>query len=329
MPTEMSAAAETAGKLVHNFGFDPTHGYRLEDLFQVEAPAEPPDFVAFWQERFDAALAVKPQAVLHDSGEDRGRWRVYDWSYKSTGGTDIRGWVLLPREGGVRRAFLISHGYSGRTGPDFDVEFAQAALFFPCARGLGRSRHPRISAETQWHVLHDIQSRRRYVLGGCVEDVWCGVTAILRLFPEVEGHLGYLGLSFGGGIGAMALAWDRRIQRAHLSVPTFGNHPLRLRLPTNGSAASVQKFVAKYPKARDVLAYYDAAVAARHITIPVQCACALFDPSVAPAGQFSVYNALAGPRELVVLTAGHFDHPGQVSEEARLRQKIHNFLADI
>ena len=167
------------------------------------------------------------------------------------------------------------------------------------------------------------------MLGGCVEDVWVAISAILRLFPELAGHIGYLGISFGGGVGALAIPWDERIGRAHFNVPTFGNHPLRLQLGTTGSAAQVQRFVGKCPKALEVLKYYDAAVAARHITIPAQCACALFDPTVAPAGQFSIYNALAGPKELYILTAGHHGYSSQISENAELRRNCYNFFADM
>lgn len=318
-----------AAGLSHSYGFDPTHGCGLEKLLQIGAPEEPGDYASFWKTRYAGVLGLHPKAVLRDTGEDRGRWRLCDWSYTSTGGTEIRGWVLLPRVGPVKRGFLIGHGYSGRTAPDFDLEFEEAALFFPCFRGLGRSWNPYISSESRWHVLHDIQSRKRYVLGGCVEDIWVGITAILRLFPELDGHIGYLGTSFGGGVGAMACAWDARISRAYFNVPSFGNHPLRLNLPTIGSAASVQLFVDRCSSACKVLEYYDAAVAARHITIPVLCACALFDPSVAPAGQFSVFNALAGAKELYILTAGHHEYPRQESENGELRQKVYNFFADM
>ena len=319
---------EVAG-LAHGYGFDPTHGYRLSDLLQIGAPEEPASFASFWRERFAAAQEVQPGAVLRDTGRDTARWRTYDWSFTSTGGTEIRGWALLPCAGKVRRGFLIGHGYGGRSAPDFDLEFEDAALFFPCFRGLGRSWNPYISSDAKWHILHDIQSRKRYVLGGCVEDVWVAISAILRLFPELAGHIGYLGISFGGGVGALAIPWDERIGRVHFNVPTFGNHPLRLQLGTTGSAAQVQRFVGKCPKALEVLKYYDAAVAARHITIPAQCACALFDPTVAPAGQFSIYNALAGPKELYILTAGHHGYSSQISENAELRRNCYNFFADM
>lgn len=327
--TDHQEREATADGLDHDYRFDPKHGYRLEDLLRQTAPEEPADYVPFWKDRYAATMGVQPKALLRDTGEDRGCWRIYDWSYRSTGGVEIRGWALLPIAGVVKRGFLIGHGYSGRSAPDFDLELKNSALFFPCFRGLGRSSIPNISPEIQWHILHDIQSRRRYVLGGCVEDAWVGVSAILRLFPELSGHLGYLGISFSGGVGTMALPWDNRVQRMHLNVPTFGNHPLRLKLSSTGSAASVQRFVFKHPRVMEVLRYYDAAVAARHVTIPVHCACALFDPSVAPASQFSIFNSLAGPKSLHVLSAGHHAYPAQDEENRELRQEINNFFADM
>ncbi len=315
--------------LSHAYPFDPTHGHSLEDLLRIPVPEEPPDFEAFWRKRYAAALGRTTAPRLRDTGTDRGGWRVFDIDYTSTDATTIRGWLLLPVSGVIRRGFVIGHGYGGRETPDFDLPLEEAALLFFCARGLGRSWNPYISSQPQWHVIHDIQSRHRYVLGGCVEDVWTAASTLLRLFPQVAGHLGYGGTSFGGGLGALALAWDSRFQRAHFCVPTFGNQPLRLQLPSTGSAASVQAHGKKHPGIAQVLPFYDAAVAARHIRIPVLCACATFDPAVAPAGQFSIYNALSGPRDLFVLTAGHHPHPQEVAEAEALRHKIHDFFRDI
>ncbi len=52
-------------------------------------------------------------------------------------------------------------------------------------------------------------------------------------------------------------------------------------------------------------------------------------PSVAPAGQFAVFNALAGPKELFVLTAGHHAYPAQNEENAELRRNLYNFFRDL
>ncbi len=316
--------------LVHDYSFDPTHGYRLPELLTVTAPPEPDGFVAFWKDRYSRACAVDPDSEVRRTGRIERGWREFDWAYRSTGGTLIRGWMLIPEHGEVKRALLIGHGYGGRTAPDFDCPVENTALFFYCARGLGRSRHTKISSNPMWHVLHDIGSPDHYVIGGCVEDIWTGVSALLTHYPEIAGRVGYAGTSFGGGIGALALAWDARIRRAHFKVPTFGNQPLRMQLPSTGSARSVQQFLSKHSGNVDcVLALHDASLAARHIRQPVHSACALFDPSVAPAGQFAIHNALAGPKRLMVLTAGHHQYPGMAVENRRLRQELHNFFRDI
>ncbi len=312
----------------HGFDFDPTHGYGLAHLLAVRGPETPADFERFWRAKYARALAVKPRMRLRDTGEDRDGWRVWELVHTSTGRTEIRGWMLTPMGGVVRRAVVIGHGYGGREEPEFHWEFPEAALVFPCARGLGRSKHPKISGDAAWHVLHNIQDRDKYVIGGCVEDLWVAVSAVERVFPQVAGHVGYVGGSFGGGLGAMACAWDERIVRAHLGVPTFGNQPLRATLGSVGSAASVQRFLKECPGAAATLAYHDAAVAARFVRQPVHCACARFDPAVAPAGQFSVYNELGGPKKLFVLAAGHFSYPGQREEDRRLLREIHEFFRD-
>jgi len=74
------------------------------------------------------------------------------------------------------------------------------------------------------------------------------------------------------------------------------------------------------------LAYYDAAVAARYIRQPMHLAPARFDPAVAPPGQFAIYNALPGPKELFVLTAGHFEHATSATEDRELLSELRGFF---
>lgn len=312
--------------LSHSFPFDPTYGYDLAGLLAVEPPPEPPGFAAFWRARHARALLVDPRPELRASTFARPGWLVSDIEYQSTDGFPIRGWLIAPASRRPLRGFLVGHGYGGIERPDFDLPMADAVYLVPCFRGLCRSRRPPVSENPVWHVLHDIHLRGRYILGGCVEDVWTGVTTLLRLHPDLSGRIGYMGISFGGGIGALALPWEPRIDRGHLNVPTFGHQPLRLRLPTTGSAASVQAFARRHGHVAETLAYYDAAVAARHVRQPMHVAAARFDPAVAPPGQFAVYNALPGPKRLFVLTAGHFDHPGRAAEERQLRNELSEFF---
>lgn len=316
--------------LLHNYPFDPSYGYGREQLLMVGAPEEPPDYEAFWRARHEKALAVDTMPALTQAEPAKMGWHSHDFSYLSTDGVRIGGWILLPENGVVERVIVVMHGYGGRTEPDFHWRFENAALVFPCARGTGRSPHPPVSSNPMWHVLHDIQDRDRYIHGGCVDDVWLAVSAALRLFPQAQGRVGLIGVSFGGGIGAMALAWDGRITRAHFNVPSFGNQPLRLTFKTTGSGAAVRNAHKRHREAVEkTLQYFDAAVAARRIRVPVLFACASFDPVVAPPGQFAIHNAVPGEKSLFELEAGHFEHEGRESEEIELLRKVHLFFTDL
>jgi cephalosporin-C deacetylase len=313
----------------HSYPFDPSYGNKLESLLEIKPPQEPGDFQDFWRVRYEKALQVNPSIELSADGLFHPEFEVNTIVYESTDGFRIGGWLLVPRFGRPRRGVIVSHGYGGREGPDFDLEVSDAAFLFPCCRGLSRSACHGVSSNPAYHVLHDIDKPDRYILGGCVEDVWVGVSALLQLFPEIEGHIGYQGTSFGGGIGAMAVAWDSRIRRAAFNVPSFGYQNLRLELPTIGSGAAVSFYQKRHGNVMETLQYYDAALSARYITIPVHVAAALFDPVVAPPGQFAVYNALAGPKELFVASAGHFDYPGRTEQEKLVLQDLQRFFVPL
>jgi cephalosporin-C deacetylase len=315
---------------IREYEFDPTYNYSLDQLLAIKPPKEPRDFDAFWQARYSKALSVDPQPQTKIICENKQGWRVFEISYTSTNNFLVRGWLLLPITGVIKRGFVIGHGYGGRDAPDFHLPFKDAALLFPCFRGLSLSAQPTISSDPGWHVLHDINQPDRYILGGCVDDLWLGVSTLLQLFPHLQGHLAYLGISFSGGIGALALAWEKRIARGHLNLPTFGHHPLRLRLPTHGSTHSLQQFYKNHKKQTlKVLRYFDAATAAKRITMPIHCACAVFDPFVAPPAQFAIYNALPGPKELFVLMEGHHSYPEQKQQEQELITELDAFFAPL
>ncbi len=313
----------------HDYPFDPAYGRDLADLLAIEPPPEPRGFASIWRRRYREALGVEPRPRLGPSADRHTGFRCLDIDYASTGGFTIRGWLLVPESVAPARALICGHGYGGLDRPDFPLPCADAIYLIPCFRGLCRSARRPISTDPWWHVLHDIDKPERYILRGCVEDLWTGVSALLALYPWLAGRIGYLGISFGGGIGALGLPWEPRIARGHLNVPTFGHHPLRLALPSTGSGESVREFARRHGNVAVTLSGYDAAVAARHITQPMHLALALFDPAVPPPGQFAIYNAIPGEKRLFVLRAGHFTYPGRARDERRLLDELRGFFAPL
>jgi cephalosporin-C deacetylase len=307
-------------------GFDASHGYDLPALLQVGAPREPPDFAAFWRAQHAAALQVPVQATVDREEPGTPDWRVLLVSFSSTDQIRLGGWLVLPRRGPVRLGVVFSHGYGGRAEPSLPECAPGSATLFFCSRGFDRSATPAVPGLTDQHVLHGIARRETYSHLGAAADVWSSATALRELVPETAGRLLYAGCSFGGGIGALALPWDPRFAGAHLDVPSFGNHPLRVTLRCTGSGEAVRRHVAAHPEALQVLATFDAATAARHIRIPVHVAAALFDPAVPPAGQFAVHNALGGPRRLFVRQAGHLQHAALAAEDRAVLQDWQQWL---
>ena len=310
------------------FDFDPTYGMTLADLQAIRPPEAPEGFDAFWQKRYEKALAVKPGPRLGPSKDTHPDWQVRDIVYTSTDDISIGGWLLTPRKGEVRRGLVVGHGYGGRDQPEFDIPVEETAILFPCFRGMSRSAHPPISPDAPGHVLHDIDDPDHYVIGGCVEDLWVAVSALLSLYPSLDGHIGYSGISFGGGIGALAIPFDSRIERGHLTVPTFGDRKLWLTLPTVGSAQSVQEYGKTHSGLLEKLRLFDAATAATRISIPMLAAVALFDPAVAPPCQFAVANALPRSKfnEIFILDAGHFDYADSAVQQTALRERVGRFF---
>lgn len=310
----------------HGYPFDPSYGYSMEDLLHTKAPVIPTLFSKFWQARYARSLHVHPNPHLTHTGTSQQGYEVYDLSYCSTDQVIIHGWMLIPQHCPVTRVVVFGHGYGGCEGADYRLQPHGAALMFPCFRGLSLSQHPSIPSIPYDHVLHQIESPDSYVIGGCVDDIWLAVSAAEVLFPVATGRIGYSGISFGGGLGALALPWDNRIQRAHLNVPTFGHQPLRLQLPTTGSGAAIQRYQQQHGDVLQTLQYFDAATAAHWIHQPVHFAGALFDPAVAPPGQFAIYNTLQGDKSLFLLEAGHFEYPNRLHQEAALLYELSIFF---
>ena len=305
---------------VPTYPFDPTYGYTEADLLAVGCPPAPADFADFWRSTFAAASAVPPRptrAFLRRT--PRGTVDLVEFDAWAGDGRDpvrLGGWLTMPPDGRVTSGLVVGHGYGGRAAPDAIPLVPGAAVLYPCARGFNRSARPDIPDTANRHVLHGIESRDTYIHRFNAADLWAAASALVELEPVAAALLCYAGASFGGGIGALMLPWDRRYQRAFLDYPSFGHHPIRLTLPCVGSGEAVRQ--AGGTRHLPVLQYFDAATAAAHITIPTMVAAALYDPAVPPPGQFAIHNCLAGERAMFVRRDAHVAKVGVATVEDRL-----------
>ncbi len=300
----------------HPFDFDPTYGYDLPALLALQPPEPAGDFADFWQATYAAASAVPLRLETRPSSFATSTHNVTEVYFDSLDGVRVGGWLVRHRGARVKRGAVVGHGYGGRAAPLLTADPKLQLDNSPdlvhldvCARGFNLSKHPHLPDNAARHVIHGIERRETYLHRGCVADIWAAGEALAQLVPEVADAMSYHGGSFGGGIGALALPWCERFKSGALSVPSFGHHPVRLTCRCNGSGEAVRSYHRRHPEVVRVLQYFDAAVAARFIRVPMAFDCALFDPAVPPPGQFAVHNAVPGQKRLAVSPYGHFAPP--------------------
>lgn len=287
--------------------FDASYGHTLETLRAVAPIAPPEGFAERWMRWRDEARRVDAAPVILSTDHAAAR-RVSVIEHSGVDGTRLRAWFVEPASGAARVGVVHTHGYGGRDSIDLARVPDDAAAIFPVARGL-----PTLNAGVgapeprDEHVLAGIDDPDRYVLGLCARDLWLAADALVELVGDLP--LYYVGESFGGGIGALALPWDDRYVGATLIVPSFGQYDERLAVACVGSGEAVREHVGAHPEARETLRWFDASSAMTLARIPVRVEAALWDQYVPPQGQFAVANAV-GTLELEVLPAGHAEYPG-------------------
>jgi cephalosporin-C deacetylase len=310
----------------HDFPFDPTYGYDRRSLLAIEPPSAAADFAKFWRDTAAENTQVPLRLELKEIPSAVAGTQLSLVHFDTLDGLRVGAWLVVP-PGKIERGIIVGHGYGGRQGPEYAQPLQNAVALFPCAPGFDLSARDDLPDTSSRHVVHGIQTAQTYILRACVASLWSAASVLLEMYPQIEGELYFSGGSFGGGLGALALPWDSRFKRSNLSVPTFGHHAIRLRCPCNGSGEAVRLYHQEHPEVVEVLAYYDAAVAATYGETPVFFSPALFDPAVPPPGQFAVYNTWSGPKELFVLSAGHFEYAAQDKEYRARQQQLQHFLA--
>lgn len=313
-------------KFNHQHAFDPTHGYSYAQLKEVGHPPVFPEFIKFWEDTYAETLRIPLNIRIEDTGKIYEGRKVLKIFFQSLGSYTTGAWLLEPLQEEIVAGLVVGHGYGGRENHTTSVLPKNTVILMPVARGFHISASPGYPGESSKHVIHHIEDKYEYSLRGCVAEQWGAVSCLYEMYPQIK-TCSYSGSSFGGGLGALMVPFEQRLSRFHLSVPTFGNHPIRLQIPSTGSGESVRIYSKLSQNAVDnTLPYFDAATAASLIKIPALISPALFDPAVPPPGQFSVANAIPGEKEVWVFQTGHFDTKISIQEDRMLNIKLKNFF---
>lgn len=321
---ETSRQSARAPLFEHTLPFDPSCGYDRAALLAVTPPPGPDDFDAFWQQTRAECDAVPLNLQVRPLESPSPAHRLHALRFSTLGGVKVGAWLVTPVDGNIDTAAVVGHGYGGRDAPDWPIQ--RGAFLFFCAPGFHLSADPELPNECYQHVLHGITHRDTYIIRYCVAAIWSSARALETYFERTFSRLYYFGGSFGGGLGALAMPHDARFTKCVFNVPTFGHQPIRLTCRGQGSGEAVRLYAEEHPEVIDVLHYYDAGTAATRITIPNVTAPALFDPAVAPPGQFAVSNPMARHGHQFILSAGHFEYADAQREDRALNQLVDSFI---
>ncbi|WOO42697.1 acetylxylan esterase [Rubellicoccus peritrichatus] len=318
-------------QIPHPHDFDPTYGYSFEELLKVPAPeTEPSDFVEFWEALYKKAEAVPLNLSIEACDSPYPGYRLLKANYDVYPDYRVGAWVVIPEDSSsAKLGMVVGHGYGGRDAPGEDRIAPDRITIFPVAPGFHISADERLPFnDAGLHVIHGIESKDTYLIGPCCAAYWRAIDVLKEIAPTTIEHFHYAGWSFGGGIGALMLPWEKRFQTAELGQPTFGHHPIRLKCKCVGSGEAVRRLHHTQPEIEASLAYFDSVTASKYIKVPTVFVCSRFDPAVAPPGQFAVANAHPGPKRIAVLTTGHFayDYPEYASEYAAYDRDIADLL---
>lgn len=315
----------------HAFPFDPRYGYSRTDLQQLRASdTEPDDFVPFWQDLYQQTLDVPLALERRTFPVELENWQVEEVYFTTLNQKRIGAWLVQPADGDVRFLRVIGHGYGGRDSCMHEEYVPHTAHLFPVAPGFHISADDALPLnDAGQHVVHGISDKNTYVFRECAASLWSSASVLLELYPELSQTLHYKGWSYGGGMGAIMLPWDKRYQCAELGQPSFGQYPLRLQCQCVGSGEAVRQYAKAHPEIVDqVLPYFDAATHATHITQPVLWIVCPFDPAVPPPGQYAVAQSCASEHHICEIEVGHYDaeYPGKIQELMRYSQASADFF---
>ena len=294
----------------------------------------PDDFDLFWSGQLAAANAYPIAARFDPVATRLTTVEVFDVSFAGHGGSEIRGWLLLPRRRtGPVPAIVEYVGYGGGRGlPHESLLWSAAgyAHFRMDTRGqgsgwsTGASRDPHDPGDpaVPGFMTRGIRSPESYYYVRLIVDAVRAVTAA-RSHEAIAGdRIAVIGASQGGGLAVAAANLAEGVAAAMADVPFLAHFERAMQITDSAPYAELAAYCRTH---RDqigtvfrTLSYVDIVNHARLATIPALFSVGLSDDVTPPSTVFAAYNWYGGEKSIEVYPYNGHEGGGAHHDLAKL-----------
>ena len=281
-------------------------GFDVEKI--VPGAPEPEDFLAFWQEQLRKADETCPlEVTMTEEPYSSDKVKCYKVAINAPGGRVFcylsipqktkepqPAWVMVPGAGPGHfcgstsetcvRLIINVH--------DYDPGPTQESM---------KERYKELTANGGYMYIGGPDREKNYyhraIIGAVRAVRW------LAQLPEVDPkHIGYKGISQGGGFGLiLGGLLDGTFQGIYCHIPALCDH-LGYKL---GRASGWPQFISnskfkRHPDCQTFLPYYDAVNFARHIHCPVRFTVGLIDGTCCPSSVYAAFNAIPSTDKQII-----------------------------
>ena len=296
--------------------------------------AAPDDFDEFWSGQL-AAAESHPVAARFAPVETRlTTVDVFDVAFAGHGGSEIRGWLLLPQDrSGPVPAMVEYIGYGGGRGLSHESllwSSAGYAHFRMDTRGQGSGWSAGASSDPQdpgdpavpGFMTRGIRSPETYYYVRLIIDAVRAVAAARSHEAVDETRVAVTGASQGGGLAVAAASLAEGVALTMPDVPFLAHFSRAMQLTDAAPYAELAAYCRTHRDQIDTvfrtLSYVDVVNHAKRAKVPALFSVGLTDDVTPPSTVFAAYNWYGGEKDIEVYPYNGHEGGGAHHDRAKL-----------